>query len=100
MDMGLPGPDAGKGGKHLILPPGYKGEVPAGYFAAEALPLAAEALHRLAGQPQPAAEHLQRHLAVERQLPGLVDDAHAAAAQLTHDLEVAQPFAKEIRHGR
>ena len=32
MDMGLPGPDAGKGGKHLILPPGYKGEVPAGYF--------------------------------------------------------------------
>jgi hypothetical protein len=31
MDMGLPGPDAGKGGKHLILPPGYKGEVPSGY---------------------------------------------------------------------
>jgi hypothetical protein len=30
MDMGLPGPDAGKGGKHLILPPGYKGEVPPG----------------------------------------------------------------------
>jgi len=33
MDMGLPGPDAGKGGKHVILPPGYKGKVPAGYFA-------------------------------------------------------------------
>jgi len=32
MDMGLPGPDAGKGGKHLILPPGYKSEVPSGYF--------------------------------------------------------------------
>jgi len=32
MDMGLPGPDAGKGGKHLILPPGYKGKVPASYF--------------------------------------------------------------------
>jgi hypothetical protein len=31
MDMGLPGPDAGKGGKHLLLPPGYKGEVPSGY---------------------------------------------------------------------
>jgi hypothetical protein len=37
MDMGLPGPDAGKGGKHLILPPGYKGEVPAGYFVGKAL---------------------------------------------------------------
>jgi len=32
MDMGLPGPDAGKGGKHVILPPGYMGKIPAGYF--------------------------------------------------------------------
>jgi len=32
-DMGLPGPDAGKGGKHLLLPPGYSGTVPGkGYF--------------------------------------------------------------------
>lgn len=36
MDMGLPGPDEGKGGKHIILPPGYKGEVPAGYHAGTA----------------------------------------------------------------
>src|SRR5262249_23273077 len=35
-DMGLPGPDAGKGGKHLLLPPGYQGETPAGYHAATA----------------------------------------------------------------
>ena len=31
-DVGLPGPDAGKGGKFLILPPGYKGKVPDGYY--------------------------------------------------------------------
>jgi hypothetical protein len=31
-DVGLFGPDAGKGGKFLILPPGYKGDVPEGYF--------------------------------------------------------------------
>src|SRR6185436_2012456 len=31
-DVGLPGPDEGKGGKFLILPPGYKGAVPSGYF--------------------------------------------------------------------
>ena len=31
-DVGLPGPDGGKGGKFLILPPGYAGEVPAGYY--------------------------------------------------------------------
>jgi hypothetical protein len=36
MDMGLPGPDAGKGGKHLLLPPGYKGEVPSGYHVGRA----------------------------------------------------------------
>lgn len=32
LDMGIPGPDAGKGGKHLILPHDYEGEVPQGYF--------------------------------------------------------------------
>jgi hypothetical protein len=31
-DVGLPGPDHGKGGKYLILPPDYKGTAPAGYF--------------------------------------------------------------------
>lgn len=36
MDMGIPGPDAGKGGKHLLLPPGYAGEVPAGYYVGRA----------------------------------------------------------------
>jgi len=50
MDMGLPGPDKGRGGKHLILPPGYTGRVPDGYqvgrsrslknlFAIRALPI-------------------------------------------------------------
>jgi hypothetical protein len=31
LDMGLPGPNKGKGGKHLLLPPNYKGEIPQGY---------------------------------------------------------------------
>jgi hypothetical protein len=31
-DVGNAGPDKGKGGKFLLLPPGYKGEVPEGYF--------------------------------------------------------------------
>ena len=31
-DVGLAGPDAGKGGKFLILPPGYGGKVPEGYY--------------------------------------------------------------------
>ena len=31
-NMGVVGPDKGKGGKYLVIPPGYKGEIPEGYF--------------------------------------------------------------------
>jgi hypothetical protein len=31
-DVGLPGPDQGKGGKYLVLPPDFTGDVPPGYF--------------------------------------------------------------------
>lgn len=31
-DVGLPGPDKGKGGNFLLLPPGYMGAVPSGYY--------------------------------------------------------------------
>lgn len=31
-DIGIVGPDKGKGGKYLLLPPGYQGEVPEGYL--------------------------------------------------------------------
>jgi hypothetical protein len=34
-DIGPAGPDKGKGGKYLILPPGYAGEVPGGYFVVQ-----------------------------------------------------------------
>jgi len=34
-DMGLVGPDKGKGGKYLVLPPGYKGAVPDGYYVVQ-----------------------------------------------------------------
>jgi hypothetical protein len=31
-DIGPAGPDKGKGGKYLVLPPGYEGQIPNGYF--------------------------------------------------------------------
>jgi len=31
-DIGMTGPDKGKGGRYLFLPPGYEGSVPDGYF--------------------------------------------------------------------
>lgn len=33
MDLGLRGPDAGKGGKHIVLPPDYNDNIPDGYYA-------------------------------------------------------------------
>ena len=35
IDFGNAGPDEGKGGKFLLLPPGYSSEVPAGYHVAQ-----------------------------------------------------------------
>ena len=32
IDVGITGPDKGKGGKYVLLPPGYKGKVPKGYI--------------------------------------------------------------------
>ncbi len=34
-DVGPLGPDKGKGGKFLVLPPGYQGDIPDGYFVAK-----------------------------------------------------------------
>ena len=31
-DVGNAGPDKGKGGRYLLLPPGYQGDIPEGYF--------------------------------------------------------------------
>jgi hypothetical protein len=36
-DVGLPGPDGGKGGKFLLVPPGHKGDTPqSGYYVRQA----------------------------------------------------------------
>ena len=34
-DYGNAGPDKGKGGKYLLVPPGYEGKIPDGYFVAK-----------------------------------------------------------------
>lgn len=34
-DIGVIGPDKGEGGKYLVLPPGYKGNIPGGYIVVQ-----------------------------------------------------------------
>jgi hypothetical protein len=36
LDIGLPGPAGAAGGKHLLIPPGYDGEIPGGYYTGTA----------------------------------------------------------------
>jgi hypothetical protein len=45
-DYGVTGPDKGKGGKFLIVPPGYKGKVPSGYHVARSRTIGVWAITR------------------------------------------------------
>jgi hypothetical protein len=58
-DFGRLGPDKGQGGKFLILPPGYEGEVPDGYFVSQANTYGHWVIWRgfqVEGDPQPAVQ--------------------------------------------
>ncbi|WP_153426528.1 DUF1254 domain-containing protein [Streptomyces alkaliphilus] len=48
-DMGIAGPDEGKGGKYLFLPPDHDGEVPDGYFVSRASTFSCYVLFRVLG---------------------------------------------------
>jgi hypothetical protein len=64
IDMGNAGPDKGKGGKFLFLPPGYKGEVPDGYFVARSPTFGNWLGARgflVNGDPKPAVESFKKH---------------------------------------
>ena len=56
IDVGITGPDKGKGGKYLLLPPGYKGKVPKGYIVVRPATFSnVDALAQLPGERRPEA---------------------------------------------
>jgi hypothetical protein len=62
-DFGNAGPDKGKGGKFLILPPGYKGDVPDGYHVARTKTYGNWVIWRgfqENGDPKPAIERTKK----------------------------------------
>lgn len=66
-DLGNAGPDQGKGGKYLFLPPGYKGEVPEGYFVCKSPTFGNLFLTRGLldnGDTKAAVANIKRHLRV------------------------------------
>ncbi len=73
-DFGLPGPDRGKGGKYLILPPGYQGELPeGGYFIQRLRTTRALMLGRsflVKNDPKPAVALIKKTLKIYPYQPG------------------------------
>ena len=73
-DFGLPGPDRGEGGRYLMVPPGYKGELPqSGYVVCKLRTTRATALGRSFlenNDPKPAVALIKKTLKVYPYVPG------------------------------
>jgi hypothetical protein len=72
-DFGTPGPDRGEGGKYLLLPPGYEGPLPDGYFIGRPTTTAVALLGRaflVDGNPAPAVDVIKRTLKIYPYVPG------------------------------
>ena len=66
-DLGNAGPDKGKGGKFLFLPPGYSGPVPEGYYVFKSRTYGNWFITRgfqVNGDPKPGAENIKAHLRI------------------------------------
>ncbi len=63
IDLGITGPDKGRGGKYLLLPPGYKGEAPKGYHVARCTTFSLFAGWRsflVNGDPEPGVDAVKK----------------------------------------
>ena len=66
-DVGNAGPDRGQGGKYLLLPPGYTGDVPDGYFILRSPThgnLGGFRGFLVDGDPEPAVASIKQHFRV------------------------------------
>jgi hypothetical protein len=66
-DVGNAGPDKGEGGKYLLLPPGYTGDLPDGYFVLRSRTYGNGLAFRgflVDGDPRPAVENTKQHFRV------------------------------------
>jgi hypothetical protein len=66
-DVGITGEDKGQGGRYLVLPPGYSGDVPVGYFVVRPGTYGSWLIFRgylVDGSPTPAVESIKRTLKI------------------------------------
>lgn len=74
-DVGITGADKGRGGKYLVLPPGYKGKVPTGYHVVRPSTYGNWLVFRafvVGGSTKPGVESVKKHLKIYH----LADAAH------------------------
>ena len=73
-DFGFPGPDRGEGGKYLLLPPGYKGDLPeGGYVVYSSKTYHASLLGRAFlenNDPKPFDQNVKKNLKIYPYRPG------------------------------
>jgi hypothetical protein len=82
-DVGLVGPDKGKGGKYLLLPPGYTGNVPPGYFVVRPATFSVWVPWRsflVDGDPKPGVDLVEKHTKIYR----LKDAANPPQLKFVH----------------
>jgi hypothetical protein len=90
-DVGITGADKGKGGKYLVLPPGYKAKIPPGYHVVRSstygnwMPFRSFLVH---GSTKPGVESVKKHLKVYR----LADAAHPPAMKFVNASGVPANF--------
>ena len=68
-DVGITGADRGQGGKYLVLPPGYTGNVPAGYHVVRPSTYGNWLAFRsflVDGSPKPGVESVKKNLRIYR----------------------------------
>ena len=66
-DLGNAGPDKGKGGKYLFLPPDYQGPIPDGYHVFKSPTYGNQFGTRgflVNGDPKPAVDSIKQHLRI------------------------------------
>jgi hypothetical protein len=90
-DVGVTGADKGRGGKYLILPPGYKGEVPQGYIVVRPSTYGNWLVFRaflVEGSTKPGVESVKKNL----KLYYLADAAHPPAMKFVNASGIPSNF--------
>ena len=103
IDLGPPGPDRGEGGKYLIVPPGYDGQLPeGGFFVAHARTTRVFWFGRAfivnKNDPKPAAETIRKFTKVYPFEPGGVGTPIAAFLEGTAKLGQVGPPPPTVFH--